>query len=103
MKHTALLVMMTDVPDEHEQAFNDWYETEHIPEALALPGMLSAERYRVVGEGIRYLAIYRMADVNVPETEVYRKWREKSVSTDLWVSRFTRRERYVYELISSAP
>ncbi len=103
MKHTALLVMMTDVADEHEQAFNDWYENEHIPEALSLPGMLSAERYRVVGEGIRYLAIYRMADSAVPEGEEYKRWRESSESTDLWVSRFTQRERYVYELISSAP
>ena len=102
MEHSAVLVMMTEVAEEHDAAFNDWYDNEHMPELLQLPGVLSAERYRVVGEGIRYLALYRLAEPGVPESEAYRTWRENSESTELWASRFIARERYVYELIKSA-
>jgi len=48
----------TDHPDE--DAFNRWYDEEHIPERLACPGVLSARRFRAVEGGPRYLTVYEL-------------------------------------------
>src|ERR1019366_3439141 len=41
----ALLMVVVDVDPEHEEEFNRWYDKEHIPERLAMPGFRSARRY----------------------------------------------------------
>lgn len=102
MVSEALLLMMVDVADEHEAAFNTWYNDVHIPELLTLPGFLSAERFRQVGPGIRYLALYRLSDTAAADSEAFQRWRERSESTDLWVTRFTARHRHLYEKIFAA-
>lgn len=51
-----------------ETAFNDWYDTRHIPEVLALPGYVAARRYRCSAHQRstaipcpwEYLAIYEL-------------------------------------------
>lgn len=95
-------MMMTDVPDEHEGAFNDWYNKVHIPELLRIPGFVSAERFRRIGPGIRYLALYRLRDAAVLEGEVFATWRANSESTKLWASRFTASQRHLYERVFSS-
>ena len=46
-KGNGLLMVYCDVAAEHEDEFNRWYNDEHIPERLAIPGVLNAARYRV--------------------------------------------------------
>src|SRR5262249_7452548 len=36
-KGDGLLMVYCDVPAEHEEEFNRWYNEEHIPERLAIP------------------------------------------------------------------
>jgi antibiotic biosynthesis monooxygenase (ABM) superfamily enzyme len=102
MKDGALMMMMTDVAGEHEAAFNRWYNEIHIPELMTLPGFISAERFRQVGEGMRYLALYRLRDVDVVESDTFKTWRANSESTQLWVSRFVGMKRHLYEKIFSS-
>ena len=45
-KGHGLLMVYTDVPDDVEEEFNRWYDEEHIPERLAIPGVLSAAPVR---------------------------------------------------------
>jgi len=99
MTDQALLLMMTEVADEHDAAFNAWYNDVHIPELLQLPGFISAERFRRVGAGIRYLAVYRLESVEAVESENFKRWRAASESTQLWASRFTDMQRHLYERI----
>jgi hypothetical protein len=42
----ALLLNAMSVAPEHENEFNEWYNTEHIPALTAVPGTLCARRYR---------------------------------------------------------
>ena len=44
-------MVYADVPDEHDDEFNRWYDEEHIPERLAIPGVLNAARYAAVRGG----------------------------------------------------
>ena len=54
----GLLLVMMDIPPEHEDEFNRWYKEEHLPERRACSGFLSCRRFRAVEGGPKYLAIY---------------------------------------------
>jgi hypothetical protein len=47
-----------DVDPEMEEEFNRWYEEEHIPLLLKVPGVLSARRYIFPGESPKYITVY---------------------------------------------
>ncbi len=67
------LVMM-DVEPDKESEFNEIYDKEHIPGILKVPGVLGATRYETSTPGQpKYLAIYELANPDVPKTEAYRK------------------------------
>ena len=61
----ALMTAWTHVAPEHEAEFNAWYDAEHLPEIVALPGFLSARRYACEGAVPKYLAWYDAADETV--------------------------------------
>lgn len=52
----------THVAPEHEAEFNAWYDSEHVPQIVALPGFLRARRYGVEGAQPKYLAWYDTRD-----------------------------------------
>lgn len=75
MSNFGLLLTLTEPPAELEAEFNAWYDTEHIPERLSIPGFLSARRWVAdlkPGEG-RYLAAYELVSAGVLESEAYRE------------------------------
>ena len=41
----GLLFMAFDFSTAHEDEFHDWYDLEHVPERLRVPGFLNAERW----------------------------------------------------------
>ena len=41
---TAFLIIRSTVPEEHREAFDHWYETEHLPDALKAFKPVSARR-----------------------------------------------------------
>ncbi len=61
-KGRGLLMVYADVPAEVEEEFNHWYDEEHIPERLSIPGVLSAARYVAVQGGPKYLACYELEE-----------------------------------------
>jgi hypothetical protein len=56
----ALLLIAMNVAPEQEGEFNEWYNTEHLPQLGAVPGVLAARRYRGAGATQRYAAIYHL-------------------------------------------
>jgi hypothetical protein len=68
---TGLLMIWTDVDPEHETEFNRWYDQEHIPHLLRVPGFLGAGRYVAVTGGPRYLAMYELEDPHVLRTPTF--------------------------------
>ena len=66
-----MLFSQMEPPAELEAQFNDWYETEHIPVRLALPGFSRAVRY-IACEGQRkYLAVYEIDDMAALKSPTY--------------------------------
>jgi hypothetical protein len=55
-----------------EEEFNCWYNEEHIPLLLRVPGVLWAKRAINTGEGQKYIAVYEHESVEVQRTLPYR-------------------------------
>jgi hypothetical protein len=65
-KGPAILLVYTDLPDpKYEEEFTAWYDTEHLPQLLSLPGFLDAARYVATKGGPKYLAAYELESVDV--------------------------------------
>ena len=62
---TGLLMVWTDIDAAYEADFNRWYDDEHVPRLLNVPGFLSAGRYIAVKGGPKHLAMYELEDHNV--------------------------------------
>jgi hypothetical protein len=69
---SAILCVWNDVDPAIEDDYNDWYLREHIPERLAVPGMLRGRRYRADEGSPRYMAIYETETISVLTSGVYR-------------------------------
>lgn len=63
MRRYKFIVFSAPKPGR-EGDYNRWYDTEHIPEILAVPGFISAERGRVISRDasrpMRYFAAYEL-------------------------------------------
>lgn len=68
----GLLLVMNDIPAQHEEEFNRWQDEDHVPLRLSLPGFRAARRFRAVDGHPRYLALYELDDLAVLDSEAYR-------------------------------
>ena len=69
----TIMVVMMDVDPEHEEEFNKWYNDEHLPERLEIPGYVSARRFKLEeGQGVlKYLCIWELADPSSLQSPKY--------------------------------
>jgi hypothetical protein len=72
----GLLAVWTDIAPEAEREFNDWYNSEHIPQLLGVPGFLTGRRYQAVEGEPKYLALYELANIEVLKSDAFRQVRE---------------------------
>ena len=81
-KAGGLLVNAMNVTPEFEAEFNEWYDKEHIPALSAVPGVLSARRFRGTGNRT-YVALYHLAAPDVQESAEWKQARESDWTTRL--------------------
>jgi len=109
-----LFIASMDVDPEKEALFNEVYDTEHIPELLKVPGVLSVrrgvtvpltmsiggEKKTIVAEGEpRYSAYYELENAEVLVSDAW----AKAVEKGRWpaqVRPFTRNRRHVLRKLS---
>jgi antibiotic biosynthesis monooxygenase (ABM) superfamily enzyme len=61
MSKRGLMIIMASIAAEKEEAFNRWYNEDHLPKVLErMPGVLSGRRYKIMEgeEKYRFMAIY---------------------------------------------
>lgn len=67
-------VVLSNPVAEREIEYNRWYEQQHLPDVLRVPGIVAARRMRATAEGAkwRYLAMYEIEadDVNAVLAEL---------------------------------
>ena len=92
MAKKGFLLVLMQPPPAFEEEFNAWYDTEHIPERLAVPGFETGLRFvNVSGAAPRYLAIYDLASPEVLRSEAY--LRVAFDRSSPWTKRVTSRVR----------
>jgi hypothetical protein len=71
----ALLVASMNIDPAAEVEFTEWYNSEHLPQLGAVPGVLAARRYRAsdTGSERRYLALYHLRDATVSRSDAWAK------------------------------
>jgi hypothetical protein len=56
----AVLVVTVEVAEEDVDELNRWYEEEHRPEKMSLPGYVGLRRFRAADGAPNFLAIYEL-------------------------------------------
>ena len=62
MEDKSVLVVFSNPTEGREDEYNEWYDTVHIPEVAAVPGVTSAARFAIDDPTAshRYLALYEL-------------------------------------------
>lgn len=100
----ALYVVRCNFSDESLEAdWNEWYDTEHSPRMLTLPGFRSVTRYRAVGldVSVKYSAVWEIDGPEALESEEYRA-RKGGKFPERWRPHIVDWTRSVHEVISHA-
>jgi hypothetical protein len=77
-----LYLVHTDIPDHIVDEYNEWYDKEHLPRLVTVPGVVRARRYTATSGSPRYLTAYELTERDAfesPEGLKARKtpWTEK--------------------------
>ena len=70
-KGRGLLMVFVDVSENLGEEFNRWYNEEHIPERLAIPGVLSAARYEALSGSPKHLACYELSEAEAWHSDAW--------------------------------
>ena len=92
----GILVAAMNFSDVAEDEFHDWYDTEHVPERLAVPGFINAERWIGASNTEDSLALYDLDDVGVLHSPPYAAVGGANGSP--WTKRVTGRTRSIIRL-----
>jgi hypothetical protein len=67
----GVLLVLNDIVEAREKEFNQWYQQQHIPERLGVPGFRTARRYRAVDGQPAYMAVYECESIDVLTSKAY--------------------------------
>jgi hypothetical protein len=67
----GILIAAMDFSDVAADEFHDWYDTEHVPERLGVPGFLNAERWIGSTNPKSSVALYDLDNVGVLQSAPY--------------------------------
>jgi hypothetical protein len=70
----TVLVVTMDMDEADEAEFNEWYNEQHLPERMAIPGYVSARRFKLEdgNNALKYLCIWEMVDGSPLQSEMYK-------------------------------
>jgi hypothetical protein len=97
----GLITVWLDVPLEREEEFNDWYNREHLPQVVHLPGFVRARRYYCDEAPLRYLAWYDTVDETVESGPDFQRLVAEPTPWSMRMRRFygEKRERFNLRLM----
>lgn len=72
LRGKGVLALWNGIDPTRRAEYDLWHTREHVPERVAVPGMIGARRYlRVAGPLPEYLALYDMEDTHVLTSQPY--------------------------------
>ena len=67
----GLMVFLANFEPQHQQAYRQWHNAEHIPERVGIPGFLLGRRYLQVDDATRFLMCYDTLGEQVLVSDAY--------------------------------
>jgi len=99
----AALFVWKNYTGDDEDAFNEWYIREHVPERVGIPGFLRGRRYEAVSGSRKYAAFYETLDAKVLVSDTYMHFTVKpDANTRHFIGRFSDGVRCVMNIVASA-
>jgi len=79
------MVVLANAVEGQDAEFNRWYDEQHLDDVKALPGVQTAERFKVAGPANKwsYLTLY---DVETDDLETFGAEIERRIGTELMPS-----------------
>ena len=98
-----LAVAIQPGPQTPEEAFHEWYNTEHGPLRLRLPFILNGNRYKAADDTRpEWSAVYDVSDLSWLDKRIYTRLREERSKREKEVmSTFESLDRKIYTLFST--
>lgn len=96
MSQLGFLMVTMEPSSVDEQEFHDWYDTEHVPERIAIDGFLNAQRWVCAQGWPRYVATYDLASPNTVNEPGYQAVSGDNFSP--WSKRVLSRVRGLYRV-----
>lgn len=85
MSNKPVILFSEMIPEpEWEERFNHWYDTEHVPVRMVLPGFRVTRRYKEMGK-MKYLVIYEMDGPEAMQTEGYQRVKNEPSEETRWM------------------
>jgi len=96
-----ILMVQLEFDEAHADELNRLYDVEHVPNLLAVDGVVSGQRYeldRNADDQLRYLAIYELERAEIPDSD---EWKKAATTPDWMAVRqhITARRRGVFRKI----
>jgi hypothetical protein len=92
----GILIAAMEFSDVAEDEFHDWYDTEHVPERLRVPGFLNASRWIGIANPKVSVALYDLDAVGVLHSPPYQAVGGANGSP--WTKRVTGRTKSIIRL-----
>lgn len=75
------MLVLANAAEGRDVEFNRWYDEQHLGDVLALPGVLTGERFKIAGTANKwsYLTLY---DVETDDLAAFGAEIEKRAGTD---------------------
>ena len=89
----GILIAAMDFSEVAADEFDDWYDTEHVPERLRVPGFRNAERWLGAADPKQSVALYDLDNVGVLQSAPYLAVGGANGSP--WTKRVTRRTQMI--------
>src|SRR5215469_8271679 len=67
----GILIAAMEFSKVAEDEFHDWYDTEHVPERLRVPGFIDASRWIGIANPKQSVALYDLDTVGVLHSPAY--------------------------------
>lgn len=97
----GLLLALSTVPEGGEEEYHAWYDDEHAPARLTVPGIRTARRYRDIAASREYLACYDLDSVDVLDRPEYLKLPGQASDRERRILPRIAADRRVYQAIAT--
>jgi hypothetical protein len=99
-----MYIVHTDIPDHIVEEYNAWYDAEHLPRCVGIPGVLRARRYTALActsghVGPKYLTAYELTGPEVWESPAALQAR-RTPWTEKMRALFSNTRRALYQLVA---